>query len=335
MNCNLTGKKVLLFAPQFFGYETEIANKIKEFGATIDLYDERANPTTFDKICIRLNLRNLLMKKIRFYYETIIEKFEENYFDYVVFLNPETVTIDLLNKLKEKQKKAVFVLYMWDSFENKPHTKELIPFFENKLSFNKDEGAKYGFKFRPLFFIDEYDVDKNPLAKNKTDIDIGFIGTVHSDRYKVLKEVETLATQNGLKTSYYMFFPSKILFYKYKFQNLGKIKISKKDFHFNSLNSHQAKEFLERCKVVIDIQHPKQVGLTMRTIEMLGLRKKLITTNQDIKNYDFYNEDNICVIDRKNILINKNFFDTNYNLHSDLYRKNYSLESFVEEILKQ
>ena len=129
-----------------------------------------------------------------------------------------------------------------------------------------------------------------------------------------------------------MFFPSKILFYKYKFENLGKVKISKKDFHFNSLNSHQVKEYLERCKVVIDIQHPKQVGLTMRTIEMLGLRKKLITTNKDIKNYDFYNEDNICVIDRKNVLIDKKFIKSDYNQSSDIFRKNYSLDAFTNDL---
>ena len=332
---SLQGKKILLFAPKFFGYEVAIKTEMEKQGAEVHLYDERCNPSSFDKICIRLNLRTFSIKKIKSFYKAIIEKYENNYFDYVIFLNPETITVDLLKRLKEKQSKAEFILYMWDSFENKPHTKELIPFFDNKFSFNKDECAKYGFKFRPLFFIDEYDVDKNSSTENKTDIDIGFIGTVHSDRYKILKEVETWASQNGLKTNYYMFFPSKIVFYKYKFQNLCKIKISRKDFHFNSLNSHRVKEFLERCKVVIDIQHPKQVGLTMRTIEMLGLRKKLITTNQDIKNYDFYNEDNICVIDRKNILINKKFFDTNYNLNSDAYRKNYSLESFVDEILKE
>ena len=41
------------------------------------------------------------------------------------------------------------------------------------------------------------------------------------------------------------------------------------------------------------------------------------------------------MIDRKNISIKKNFFDTNYNLNSDAYRKNYSLESFVDEIPKE
>ena len=331
---SLSDKKVLLFAPKFFGYEKSITNKIKEKASECVFYDERANPSTFDKICIRLNYRNFLIKKINSFYNAIIDKYERDYFDYVLFFNPETITVDLLKRLKEKQSKAKFIIYMWDSFENKPHTKELLPFFDNKFSFNKDECAKYGFKFRALFFIDEYDADKNPKTENKTDIDIGFIGTVHSDRYKILKEVDSWARQNGLKTKYYMFFPSKILFYKYKFENFGKLKISKKDFHFNSLDSHQVKEYLGRCKVVIDIQHPKQVGLTMRTIEMLGLRKKLITTNQDIKNYDFYNENNICIINRKNILINKNIFDTNYNLYSDLYRKNYSLDSFIDDLFK-
>ena len=326
--------KVLLFAPKFFGYENSITNKIKEKASECIFFDERVNPSTFDKICIRLNYRNFIKKKIKLFYESIINKYEVDYFDYVLFLNPETITVDLLKRLKEKQSKAKFILYMWDSFENKPHTKELLPFFDRTFSFNKNDCDKYGLKFRPLFFIDEYDVDKYHSKEYKTDIDIGFIGTVHSDRYQILKELEDWAKKNGLKSSYYMFFPSKILFYKYKFENLGKIKISKEDFHFISLNQQQVREYLERCKVIIDIQHPKQVGLTMRTIEMLGLRKKLITTNQDIKNYDFYNEDNICIIDRKNININKLFFETNYNSSSDSYRNNYSLETFVSSFFE-
>ena len=119
--------------------------------------------------CFRLNYRNFLINKINAFYNAIIEKYENNYFDYVLFLNPETITIDLLKRLKEKQSKAKFILYMWDTFENKPHTKELLSFFDNKFSFNKDECAKYGFKFRALFFIDEYDIDKNPQTENKTD----------------------------------------------------------------------------------------------------------------------------------------------------------------------
>lgn len=327
-------KKVLLFAPKFFGYENAIAENIRSKCAECIFFDERANPSTFDKICIRLNYRALLKKKINQYYNSIINKFEKDYFDYVLFLNPETISLGLLEKLKQKQNKATFVLYMWDSFENKPHTKELLPYFDKKLSFNKNDCKNFDLVFRPLFFIDEYDIDKNSITNDTFDIDIGFIGTVHSDRYEILKAVEKWAQNNGLNTSYYMFFPSKILFYKYKIEKFGKVKISKKDFHFISLNSKQIRDYLGRCKVVIDIQHPKQTGLTMRTIEMLGLKKKLITTNQDIKNYDFYHKDNILVIDRNNISIEKSFINSDYNTETDSVRPFYSIDTFVDDLLK-
>ena len=36
----------------------------------------------------------------------------------------------------------------------------------------------------------------------------------------------------------------------------------------------------------------------MRTIEMLGALK-MITTNAEIQNYDFYHPNNICIVDRE------------------------------------
>jgi len=62
--------------------------------------------------------------------------------------------------------------------------------------------------------------------------------------------------------------------------------------------------------VILDINHPKQSGLTMRTFEALGAGKKLITTNAEIKKYSFYNEDNICIIDRDKPELNVEFFKT-------------------------
>ena len=71
----------------------------------------------------------------------------------------------------------------------------------------------------------------------------------------------------------------------------------------------------------------------MRTIEMIGMNKKIITTNQTIKEYDFYNPNNICVIDRNNININTNFFDAQYEPLSDQIYIKYSLEQWIKDIL--
>lgn len=53
---------------------------------------------------------------------------------------------------------------------------------------------------------------------------------------------------------------------------------------------------LSRCNVLLDVNQKGQTSLTMRVLESVFLSKKLITGNQNIINYDFYNADNIFVL---------------------------------------
>jgi hypothetical protein len=70
----------------------------------------------------------------------------------------------------------------------------------------------------------------------------------------------------------------------------------------------------------------------MRTLEVLGARRKLITTNATIKDYDFYNENNIFILDRENPVISAEFIKTKYQeVDRDLYLK-YSLEYWLNEV---
>ena len=53
---------------------------------------------------------------------------------------------------------------------------------------------------------------------------------------------------------------------------------------------------VKRTRCVVDIVQTCQVGLTLRPLEALTFRKKLITNNRDIIHYDFYNHKNIFVL---------------------------------------
>ena len=89
----------------------------------------------------------------------------------------------------------------------------------------------------------------------------------------------------------------------------------------------------ERTSYTVDISHPKQTGLTMRTIEMIGLRRKMITTNEDIRHYDFYNPVNQIIIDRKKLTVPDISLDQTYvDVAEEVYRK-YSLESWLNDLL--
>ncbi len=100
------------------------------------------------------------------------------------------------------------------------------------------------------------------------------------------------------------------------------------------MSKKQTVELVSKSKVIIDIEHLKQKGLTMRTLEMLGSNKKIITTNKEVLNYDFFDENNICVIDRNNPIINKSFFESDFRIIDEEIYNKYSINKWVETIFK-
>ena len=105
------------------------------------------------------------------------------------------------------------------------------------------------------------------------------------------------------------------------------------DFEYEKKSYQETMSIEKESKVILDIQHDRQVGLTMRTIEMIGMGKKMITTNSDIMNYDFYNSHNIFVIDRKSPHVDPDFFKNEYeDIPSEILAR-YSLDSWIKEVL--
>lgn len=88
----------------------------------------------------------------------------------------------------------------------------------------------------------------------------------------------------------------------------------------------------EYSMCVLDSPQAGQTGLTIRVLEALGAKKKLITTNPDIVNYDFYRPENIYVYKGK-IDLNNIFFKKPYMEIDNIIYSKYSLKSWLEEIL--
>ncbi|NDK08611.1 hypothetical protein EOM39_05220 [Candidatus Gracilibacteria bacterium] len=317
-----------MLSPNFFGYENEIKKDIENKGATVLWYDERPKNDFFTKVFIRLNLKVLIKKKIYEYYNNIIEQTKNTKLDYLFLVAPETINEELITKIKSLHPNLEIYIYMWDSVKNKKNGFALLSIADKFFTFDpSDIKINQKIQFLPLFYIDDY---KN-LSINTTNkkYDISFVGTVHSDRYPIVKRLE-----EDFKVFHYFYSPSKLLF---KLQRLLKSSfknIDPSDIHFESFNKDDLLKLINESKAVIDIEHPDQKGLTMRTIEMLGARKKFITTNSNIREYDFFNEANILVIDRKNPVIAKSFLELPYvDLDNSIYEK-YSLSNWTKHIFQ-
>lgn len=316
---NLKNKKVLFFSVKTFDLEREIVGKLKSYGASVDYYDERPSNTIFVKGLIRLK-KNLYKTKIKKYYEQILYEIKDNHYDYLFVNRGEVIPHIFLEEFRKKQKKCFCIFYTWDSIKNNKNPLKILKYFDKKISFDYQDAKKYNLKFRPLFFLDHYKrIKKN---KNKINYDLLFIGTAHSDRYLLVKEITKWCSKHRLKFFTYIYSQSVFVFlFKKIFDNsFKKFKLSK--MSFKSLQKSDIIKLYNCSNVVLDINHPNQSGLTMRTFECIGAKRKMITTNHEIKNYPFYNPNNVFVLNRDTVIIDYEFFNSNYqDVDSDLYEK--------------
>ena len=326
----LNQKKILFFSPNFFWYEESILKKMENMGAEVIFFDERPFTSSYEKALLKVN-PEIFTKKVDRYFANIFEQVKNIEFDYIFFLKCETPTVSVLEKYRSHFTHAKFCLYMWDSIRNVKNIEKKFNYFDLISSFDEKDSKEQNLNFRPLFFSDIY---RYPVD-NHTNFtyDISSFGTIHSDRYKVISQVEKEAQKLHLKTYFFNFLQAKFIFYLYKITKKEFKKTHLSDFSFNKKLGEEITKIILNSKAVLDIQHPNQTGLTMRTIEMLGMNKKIITTNQSIVKYDFYEPENISVIDRNNVKIDIDFLKLPYKKIDDKIYEKYSLEQWVLDSL--
>lgn len=327
---DLRGKKILFFSVQTFNLEKEIIKKLEQRGAIVTYYDERPANNNFTKGIIRI-YRGFLQKKIHQYYNRILKEIKEQKFDFLLVNRGEVITQFFLEKFIEQQPQCTRIFYTWDSFKNHSHPTTILNLFHKRFTFDRIDAQKYNIGFRPLYFMDRY---REVFSEKEQPIkyDLLFLGTAHSDRYIISTKIAEWCKKNHLTSYCYYYMHGKLVYY-YKrifdktFKTFDINKLS-----FKSLTTDQIIDLYKQSKVVLDINHPGQIGLTMRTFETIGAAKKMITTNKDIVNYPFYNPNNIMIIDRDNIVIDKNFFNTPYEyISAELYEK-CSIDGWVNDI---
>ena len=324
----LKDKKILFFSVEFFNIEKEIINKLEEVGAKVDYFDERPSNNIFIKGIIRLN-RGFYKRKIKSYYNTIFQKIKNNHYDYLFVIKGEVIPIEFLDKFCKLKPDTKTIYYTYDSVENNKNSKIFLKYFKYKFTFDHHDAKNYELNLQPLFYFDSL---RNLTSSKTPSYDLLFIGTAHTDRYIIANEVENFFKSLKLKTFTFFYLPSRLVYYfKIIFDSTFK-SFDYSKLSFKSLSENDVINLYKKSKIILDINHPLQKGLTMRTIEAIGAKKKLITTNSEILKYSFYNENNICVIKRKNIYIPEEFLAKPYIDIPEVIYNDYSLENWLKRI---
>lgn len=323
--------------PNFFEYPKLIIEELNNLGYDVDFFDDRPSTNAFVKAAIRIN-RNLIDIYIKKYFNNILKKIGNKKYDVVFLISGQSLSFSegMISQLRKEQKQAKFYLYQWDSLENFPYIERMEKYFDKCFTFDPiDAREKSNLNFLPLFYSKEYEKISEKGINNLKN-DFCFIGTAHPQKYKFIKQMSKELLQVYPRQYIYFFFPSRIV-YIYRKLTSRELKNAKmSDFNYKALSIEKVKDIYMHTKCVLDSPQSGQKGLTIRVLEAVGAKKKLITSNKDVVNYDFYQPENIYVYDeKKGFDFNNPFFKQEYkDIKNDIYTK-YSLRSWLMKILNK
>lgn len=326
--------KLLLIMPKFFDYPEIIVNELNEMGYEVDFFDDRPSTNAWIKAAIRIN-KNLIGTYIKKYFESVMKTVRNKKYDVVFLISGQSLSFSesMINEIKLCQKDAKFVLYQWDSQTNFPYIKQVQKYFDKCYSFDRrDIEETPSLKFLPLFYSRKYEeIGK----RNNTNFkyDFCFVGTAHPKKYKFIKMMSEQLKSVYPNQFIYFFFPSPIVYFYRKIMNNELRKAKYNEFHYVPLKGKDMNDVYETSRCVLDSAQDGQLGLTIRVLEALGAKKKLITINEDVINYDFYKPENIYVYEGKIDLENVFFTHEYKEVSKEVYEK-YSLRSWLKEILE-
>lgn len=175
------------------------------------------------------------------------------------------------------------IIYLWNSVLNRSSIRDQIAHWYrlgfDVYTFDKSDAIKYRLKFNNQFYKipKRYGVSN---LRNSSNISIKY-GFYFLGRNKNREDI-LLKMQQNLS-----------VFGECKFIILGSNYNVRKEISYK-----KNLEFITESEVLIDIVQNGQSGLTIRTMESLFFGKKLISNNKEIKNTDFYDENNIFIWDK-------------------------------------
>jgi hypothetical protein len=233
----------------------------------------------------------------------------------------------ILNKEIKCQEKNVFLWNPVSTICRNAYSKWEYGYYLNKTQLNVftfDEGDATSLKFNKINQV--YRFPNTSLLQKQTDFktDVFFIGK-DKHRSEIIAQLIQLLKQQNICFDFY------IIKDKHTITN-WQIEPYYKN---NEISYEDSLEKITQTKCIIEILQKGQTGMTLRTLEAIFLKKKLITTNCDIVKTPIYHPNNIYILDYKSNTYKsiKEFLDCEYYNIPDNVIRNYDVEYWIKQFI--
>ena len=239
--------------------------------------------------CINVNTSNFIYRLFRklkipksIFFASWKKKIKK-YKKVIIFDN--TYDEYLTKYIKKKNPQIKIILWYWNSmveYNNENIAKD-DSYIDEIWTYNRFDAKDYGLKYNPQFYS-----KKIKSVNTNIQNDIIFMGRDKGRKEELINLKDSF---NGLNLQ-------------------TEFIIIEKEKDLITYDSYIEKVLKSKC--ILDYGNFEYCGLSLRPLEALFLKKKLITNNKNIINYDFYNNNNIFVLGLDNIAKLNDFINSEY-----------------------
>lgn len=323
---------VLLISPLTFSYHEIICAALRDSDYEVTWWNDRASDGALYKIALRLAPR-WAKRASASHYQRLLNGLPASTITDLLVIKGEGLSRTVIEALRAKMPDASMGLYLWDGVENVPGVLEAAGLFDSVSTFDPEDAATHGWHFRPLFARDVAkgagSAGSQPTVSHR--FDWCFIGTLHSDRHRVISRLRD-ATPSG-RSFVFGYLPGKLVFALRYLTDRSLWRAPKGSLSIRSMPARDVAAIVSQSGAVLDVEHPRQRGLTMRTIETLLAGKKLLTTNKLIVNSDLFDASRADVIDRNKPAVAASFIAQPFKPVPPEIAATYSCKAWIGEIL--
>lgn len=296
--------KVLLLAPVFMGLYKDIVSGLEQMGFdVIWVEDSQIKGTPYNKKHINSNTKTIddYENEVNCFWKIMFEEIStRGTINFFLAIDGMMVSQFFFEELRRLNPGIKTILYLYDRIENNYELDVFFPFYDRVFTFDKSDSLKYRISLLPIYWV--------PISNNYEELyDIfGMASYKEGARYEVYSKIRRWGINEGLKVNvslYYPYLSSPFLYrLRYTVNRLRNVRmVSPSVLREGILTNHLMKpdEFrtnIWQSKIIIDTHNDFQDGLTARFMWALGAEKKIITTNDSVKYYDFFDPKQIFVL---------------------------------------
>jgi hypothetical protein len=224
--------------------------------------------------------------------------------------------------------------------------KNEIKLFNKVFTFDQNDAIEFQIDYKPIFFI-----KRDTPVNNENDM--LFVGKFSKDRLEVIDKILSISGIDNLKffvklwPAYRIFLHNHLLYLLFKtvkFRNswidnyllnfeVNEGKLKRKYLVTESINCDEVQNQLLRSNVILDIPYRFQRGFTHRIIEALANGKKVITINPEITKEEFYNPEQIHLLDPDNPQIDIGWIKRKSSFPVSRYFSEVELSQWLKSII--